>query len=169
MSETTIEKSVLTSAALALFDEAYRGPPSPNETWFADNEPDAGFLGVLGSIGAARASEPLTPGDPATLASHAGHLRFSLSLANRSAKGENAFAGADWKGSWAVRGVDEKAWAELVAALRKEYEDFRAVIASGGAWADETFLTGTLAIIAHGAWHLGAIRQGLGLVRSPKG
>ena len=27
---------------------------------------------------------------------------------------------------------------------------------------------GAIATIAHGAWHLGAIRQGLGLIRAPR-
>ncbi len=32
---------------------------------------------------------------------------------------------------------------------------------------DEQTLTGTIANLAHGAWHLGAIHQGLGLIHSP--
>ena len=168
MSDRVIEKAILSKAALTLFDEAYFGPRSASETWFVDNEEKCGFIGVLEGIDAAIASKPLTPGDPATVASHAGHLRFSLSLANRAAKGEDPYKSADWSQSWAIHSVDEMAWKKLVIDLRKEYEDFRTAITSDKVWDDENFLTGTLGLIAHGAWHLGAIRQGLGLIRSPR-
>jgi hypothetical protein len=168
MSESTIEKDALTKAALALYDEAYLEAPDPKGTWFTDNEPHNGFLGTIASVDAKRAGEPLSPADPISLASHVGHILFSLSLANRALRGENPYAGADWAGSWAERQPGEAEWKALVAGLRKEYEDFRVALATGKAWDDEETLTGTLGLIAHGAWHLGAIRQGLGLVRSPK-
>ena len=168
MDDAKIDAGLLTRAALALFDEGYKGPSDPKGTWFVDNEPDCGFLGVLASLDAQAACRPLTPGDPATVASHAGHLRFALSLANRAARGENPYGSVDWSKSWATHVVDEEAWKGLVSGLRLEYRDFREVIASGKLWQDEDLLTGTLGQIAHGAWHLGAIRQGLGLVSTPK-
>ncbi|HUW40109.1 MAG TPA: hypothetical protein VMV90_03810 [Rectinemataceae bacterium] len=168
MSDTKIDAALLTQAALTLFDEAYQGPSNANGTWFVDNEPDCGFLGSLAKVDAAAASKPLRPGDSATLASHAGHLRFSLSLANRAAKGENPYPTADWLKSWAEHEVNEKAWAELIAGLRAEYTAFREVIGSGAMWKDADSLTGTFGTIAHGAWHLGVIRQALGLVATPR-
>ncbi|MDP3178129.1 MAG: hypothetical protein Q8M76_09515 [Spirochaetaceae bacterium] len=167
MSEKKVQVEALTRAALALFDEAYLEAPNPRMTWFTDNEPRNGFLGTIGSLSAAEASRPLTPGDPLTVASHAAHLRFSLNLANRAVRGENAFEGAVWARSWEVRTVGEPEWKELIAALRAEYAAFREALASGEGWADETMMTGAFGLIAHGAWHLGAIRQGLGLVKAP--
>jgi hypothetical protein len=168
MTDTTIDQALLSRAAAALFEEAYFGPRSPEGTWFVDNEESAGFLGSLAALDAKAACRPLTPGDPATAASHANHLLYALSLANRAARGENPYKDADWAGSWATRSVDETEWKSLLAKLRKECEDFRAFLSSGAFWKDETSLTGALGQIAHGAWHLGAARQGLGLVRSPK-
>jgi hypothetical protein len=168
MDDLSRDGAAFKRAALALFDEAYFGPKDPRGTWFTDNEPGSGFIGVLEGLDAARASERFSADDPATIASHAGHLRFSLSLANRAAKGENPYAGADWAASWALREPDEAAWAELVSGLRAECLEFRRVFDPDFAWADETFLTGALAQIAHGAWHLGAIRQALGMIRMPR-
>jgi hypothetical protein len=167
MNGLMIDGAVLNRAALALYDEAYQGPSNAKGTWFVDNEPDCGVLGTLETLSLERATAPLSPEDPISVASHAAHLLFALSLANRAAKGENPYATAKWSESWAVTGLDAAAWRELVADLRKEYLAFRDFIASGKAWADETIMTGTLGVIAHGAWHLGAIRQGLELVRSP--
>jgi hypothetical protein len=169
MGGTTIEKKTLARAMAALLDEAYQEAPDPEGTWFTDNERASGFLGTLGTLSAAEASRPLTPGDPLSAASHAGHLRFALSLANRAMRGEDAYAGAKWARSWETRTVSEAEWKELLAGLRAEYEAVRAAFAAGDAWEDETILTGSLGLIAHGAWHLGAIRQGLGLVKAPAG
>jgi hypothetical protein len=167
MSENSIQRSALTEAALALYDEGYLGPPEPKGTWFTDNEPNCGLLGTIESLSAARASEPLSGGDPLTLASHVDHVRFALNLANRAAKGEHPYKDAKWARSWDTRKVGDAEWVALVGALRKEYADFRLVLAAGKAWDDPQFLTGALGLIAHGAWHLGAIRQALGLVKAP--
>jgi hypothetical protein len=167
MSENPIEKSVLTKAALSLYDEGYLGYPEPKGTWFTDNEPKCGLIGTIEGLGAADASRPLGGGDPLSLASHVDHVRFALNLANRAAKGEHPYKDANWARSWDTRKVDDAEWRALVAALRKEYEDFRLVLSAGKAWDDQQFLTGALGLIAHGAWHLGAIRQALGLIKAP--
>jgi hypothetical protein len=165
----SIQKSSLTKAVLALYDEAYLGSPDPKAgTWFTDNDPKNGFLGTIESLSSAEASRSTTPGDPLTIASHVAHLEFSLDLANRAARGENPYPGAEWARSWDQRVVSDAEWQRLVASLRSEYEAFRAYLASGANWDEQDFMTGTLGLIAHGAWHLGAIRQALGLVRAPK-
>ena len=35
---------------ITLFSEAYAGPPDPSSTWFIDNEPDSGILGIIGGV-----------------------------------------------------------------------------------------------------------------------
>ena len=151
MGNGTIAKEIIEKALLALFEEAYVGPPDPRGTWFADNEARGGFLGTIERLDAAAASRPLSAGEPLSVASHAGHIRYSLHLTNLAMRGGNPYPDADWKGSWARRVVGEAEWKELVAAISN----------------DEIIATGTLAALMHGAWHLGAIRQGLGLVTAP--
>jgi hypothetical protein len=155
-------------SALALFDEAYVDRVEGRGTWFIDNEPGSGMLGMLENVTASEASRSPTPGDPLTLASHVGHVRFALNLANRAAKGENPYQNADWASSWSARAVDDAGWKELVEGLRSEYTSLRRVIASGRAWEQEMFMTGVFGLIAHGAWHLGAMRQALGLIKASK-
>jgi hypothetical protein len=150
-----------------LITEAYEGPENPKMTWFVDNEAGSGFLGTVERLSAEGASRPLAAGDRMTPASHAAHLRFSLNLANRAFRGENVHASADWKSSWATGKVTEQEWQGLLADLRREYLSLKVAIASGLPWSDDMNLTGILSMLAHGAWHLGALRQGLGLVRAP--
>lgn len=171
MSESghTIREELLTRAAMALFEEAYVGPPDSTTTWFVDNEPMAGVIGVLQGIDASTATRAIEASSGLSLSSHVGHLRFALSLANRAARGENPYPGANWSESWRARIDDEAQWHGQLDALRLEYERFREALADGLLWKTEELLTMALAQIAHGAWHLGAIRQVLGRVVGPEG
>jgi len=160
-----IDSAQIKKILLALLAEAYDGPENPRMTWFVDNEPACGLLGTLEKLSAAEAGKPLDKVTGMSIASHAGHLRFSLNLANRALRGEDVHSTANWKDSWGYRTVDEPAWKDLLAGLRTEYANFRAAVASDLIWGNEMNLTGTFGQLAHGAWHLGAIRQALGLVR----
>ncbi len=165
--DTAIDRSALTKAALTLYQEAYYGPTDPKATWFADNLPDCGVLGTIASLSADEASRPLHRDEAPTVASHAAHLRFALNLANRAGRGEDAYAGAKWSTSWDTRSVTEAEWKDLLDGLNKEFADFKEILASGKAWESEESITGNFGVIAHGAWHLGAIRQALGFVKAP--
>lgn len=167
MGASTIDKGDLIQAVLSLFDEGSLGPAGPG-TWYIDNEPGSGLLGTLEALDAEEASRPLSPGEPLSAASHAEHMRFGLSLANRAAAGEDAYTGVSWARSWDTRRVDDAAWKALLAALRKEVETMRGSLQRADLWDDADFRTGLIASVAHLAWHLGALRQGLGLVKAPK-
>ncbi len=162
-----IDSEKLSRILVGLITEAYDGPENPGMTWFVDNEPACGVLGTLEKITAVEASTPFSAGDSAGAATHAGHLLFSLNLANRALRGEHVHATAVWKDSWTYGAVDETAWKALLASLRSEYEALRAAITAGLPWTDDMNFTGIIGQLAHGAWHLGAIRQGLGLVHTP--
>ena len=157
MTGTTIDRDAWVRALLALFDEGFRGAAGGG-TWYVDNDPKCGLLGTLAGLSAEAASRPLAPGDPLTAASHADHVRFALSLANRASRGENPYPTADWAASWAVRSVTEEEWAGLVAALESEIRDLRRFIETGKPLEEEMFATGIFGLVAHTAWHLGALR-----------
>jgi hypothetical protein len=159
MADGTIDQQSFINAVRTLMHEAYVGPEHPERTWFVDNERDAGFLGLLDRVSAEQASRVVGYPDAASIASHANHIRFALNLVNRAARGEDAFSDADWTGSWNVVAVGELEWARLRAAVRSEYEALVATLETGPQWADPVMMTGAMAVIAHGAWHLGGLRQ----------
>jgi hypothetical protein len=152
-------ETMLRETLLELFSEAYTGP-THDYTWFIDNAPGSGLFGTLSSLSAKQASQEGPSG--ATIAAHAEHLRWSLELANRYARGEQPQA--DWQESWTVKAVDAEAWQRLRGELRREYETLYAALAKQEDFADRQMLTGVLALIPHAAYHLGAIRQLRGLV-----
>jgi hypothetical protein len=94
-----------------------------------------------------------------TIASHADHLNFGLSLLNRWAAGEeNPFAGADWNASWKRTTVTDAEWRTQRAALRDQAERWKKAVAARTDW-DNISASGALSSAAHTAYHLGAIRQ----------
>jgi len=158
MDDLTREK--LNLAILTLLREAYVGPPEEGKgTWFTDGNPDSGLLGALEKVSAARASRKPEGKDSDTIAAHANHVRYALELANRAYRGENAYANADWKGSWAVQKVTADEWTALKSALKEEYQKLEDVIKKGVPLDVPAVLTGTLSLVAHGAWHLGVLWQ----------
>jgi len=57
-----------------------------------------------------------------------------------------------------VRTVTASEWDDLRGALRREFEPLRQVMRSQTDL-PEQYVTSGIAIVAHGAYHLGAIRQ----------
>jgi len=155
-----------TSPALGrLFSELVDGTRRPSDA-FVLNSGDAGLLRSLEKLSAADASKSTNEG--ATIAAHAQHVRFGLSLMNRWAReGGNPFADARWDEAWKVSAVDDEAWTEIRAGLEDEAHRWLEVLQSPRE-VSAIELTGMIGSIAHLAYHLGAIRQINKTVRGPK-
>ncbi|MEI6309009.1 MAG: DinB family protein [bacterium] len=148
----------LTNVLRVLLEEVYAGPPDPRATWITSNELNSGIIGTLDLIPFDLALQLPGPGMN-SIATHAAHLLFSLRLACRAMKGENAYANADWKESWRISVVDDGSWQELRSDLRRVHTDLLDSLRGNLPWEDEDFLKGVIALVGHGAYHLGAIRQ----------
>jgi len=155
-----------TSRSLArLFSELVDGAPAGGAA-FMLNSGDIGLLRSIEKIPAADASRAANGG--ATIAAHAQHLRYGLSLMNRWAtEGGNPFADAKWDEAWKTSVVDEGAWREIREGLRSEAERWLKTLASPREVAEVEFM-GMAASIAHLAYHLGAIRQISKETRGPR-
>jgi hypothetical protein len=130
------------------------------------NTGDVGLLRSLDKLSASDASESVNGG--ATIAAHAQHLRYGLSLMNRWAtEGGNPFADATWDAAWKTASVDARAWDEIRHGLREEAHRWRKALGEPRE-AGEFQLTGILGSIAHLAYHLGAIRQITKSARGPR-
>ena len=145
------------SAALVrLFSELVSGPTTDGGA-FILNSGDVGLLRSLAKISADEASHSVNGG--ATIAAHAQHVRYGLSLMNRWAMhGGDPFADATWDAAWKISRVDEGAWAEICSGLRDETHRWLTTLRTPRSVSDVEF-TGIVASIAHLAYHLGAIRQ----------
>jgi hypothetical protein len=144
----------LAKTLATLFSELVEGAPSSGA--YMLNAGDQGLLRSLDKLSAAAASS-LTP-TGSSVAAHADHLRYGLSLMNRWSAGENPFKTADWKASWKKTVVSEQDWATLRAELRTEAARWLNALRTPRE-VREIELNGMVGSIAHLAYHLGAIRQ----------
>jgi len=148
--------SVFQRAVSNMLTELFDGPPGQEA--YVLNTGDPGLLRQLDTIDAAAASRRPMPGKT-TIAAHADHLHYGLSILNRWAAGDaNAWAGADWNGSWQRGTVTDEQWRSLRDGLRREAETWRKVVAERTDW-DDVAAAAALSTAAHTAYHLGAIRQ----------
>ena len=149
----------------SLFSELVDGAPGGGNA-FILNSGDAGLLRSLDRVSAAEAS--LASREGATIAAHAQHVRYGLSLMNRWAReGGNPFADATWDAAWKISSVSAVEWQEIRDGLRAEAHRWLETLATPRE-ASDVELTGMVASIGHLAYHLGAIRQISKEARGPK-
>ena len=124
---------------------------------FVLNTGDIGLLRSLEALSAADASRSVNGG--ATVAAHAQHVRYGLSLMNRwAAEGGDPFADARWDDAWKISTVGEAEWTEINSGLGEEARRWLDVLKTPRD-VSGVELTGMMASVAHLAYHLGAIRQ----------
>ena len=148
-----------------LFAELVEGPPQRGGA-FMLNSGDAGLLRSLDRLSAPEASQSTNGG--ATIAAHAQHVRYGLSLMNQWAiEGGDPFANARWDEAWKTSSVDDAQWQDIKTGLRAESERWLSVLGSPRD-VGHIELAGMLGSVAHLAYHLGAIRQINKETRGPK-
>jgi hypothetical protein len=111
---------------------------------------NSGDIGLLRSLDTLRASDvSLAVNDGATIAAHAQHLRYGLSLMNRWAtEGGNPFADATWDEAWSLADVDARQWDEIRRGLRDEARRWLDTLGSARTLTGIE-LTGMIGSIAH--------------------
>ena len=155
----------LNSALATLFSELTEGANASGGA-FILNSGDAGLLRSLEALPTADASRSLAGG--ATVAAHAQHLRYGLSLMNRwSREGGNPFADATWDEAWKTTVVTDAEWTEIRNGLGDEIRRWKEAL---GAPREVSVveLCGLIGSVAHLAYHLGAIRQIAPNARGPR-
>ena len=148
----------------ALFAELVDGAASDGGA-FVLNSGDIGLLRSLAGLSASDASTSVAGG--ASVAAHATHLSYGLSLMNRWAReGGNPFADARWDQAWATTDVSARQWEDIQSELSREARDWLAVLGTPRD-VSAVELQGMIASVVHLAYHLGAIRQVARTARGP--
>jgi hypothetical protein len=148
-----------------LFSELVDGVTS-GRGGFMLNTGDIGMLKSLEKLSAEDASRSTSGG--ATIAAHAQHVRYGLSLMNLwGSEGGNPFANAKWDEAWKISSVSDAEWKEIRAGLADEAHRWLDVLKTPREVAGIEY-TGLVSSIAHLAYHLGAIRQIDKAARGPR-
>ena len=158
--------SEITRSLTTLFSELVDGAKGAPGSAFVLNSGDVGLLASLDKLSATDASRSVHGG--ATIAAHAQHTRYGLSLLNRwASEGGNPFADAKWDEAWKTSTVNDGEWAEIRAGLRDESHRWLQVIGSPRD-VSTVELSGMIGEIVHVAYHLGAMRQIAASARGPR-
>ena len=160
-----IDTRDISQSLTTLFSELIDGASAPGGA-FILNSGDAGLLRSLDKLTAAQASRAIDGG--ASIAAHAEHLSYGLSLMNRwAAEGGDPFSDATWDVAWKTTTVDEREWTSIRERLRDAAHRWLEALTIPRR-AHPAELNGMIGSIAHLAYHLGAIRQLAAGARGPR-
>lgn len=148
-----IPPTAFTTALSDLLVETFESPPRPGSAYL---DQGAGLFDTLADVSAERASRPAFPG-ATTIAQQVAHVRFYFEVLQRYLSG-TLEGKADWDGSWRTVEVDAAAWDDLRDGLREDYRAVREGLERTPSWGERE-MGGAMAVLAHTAYHLGALRQ----------
>ncbi|WP_077604370.1 hypothetical protein [Oceanobacillus sojae] len=148
----------LRNAMETMIKETFEGPPGEG-SMFTESRPNSGLFGSLNQL---TANEASTAVNGTTIAAHADHTRFYLWGTNVILK-DGKQPEMDWGESWKINLVDEKRWNQIQEELRHEYVTFLERL-NTIEWSEPPTKE-VLGSLAHSAYHLGAIRQMLKVIK----
>lgn len=118
---------------------------------------------TLATITAAEASQPLSA-QCSSIAAQVFHIRYYLDVALAYMRGQPP-ANVDWPASWQVTAVSPAEWDALRQRLHETYQQVRSCLQQAQTWDSNDGRSGALMMVIHTAYHLGEIRQALGVLR----
>ena len=138
-------------AAAFLLRETFEGSPAGQPSAFLDR--GIGMFNTLAGVSAAAASQEFAG---TTIAAQTEHAKFYLDRLCEYINGSTEKV--NWEDSWLIENVNDAEWEALQASVRKAYENTLICLAAERPWA-EAQVGMAMGMIAHSAYHLGAIRQ----------
>ena len=150
-----ITQQDFTKNLIALLKETFEGPSPISGSSYLEN--GAGLFQTLDVLTAEAASHAPYAGAP-TIAAHCAHLAYYVRVNHDYAMGREQHV--DWQSSWRLQQVGDQEWEELKNSVRREYgaliETLESLETCGAREVGEI-----MPIVAHTAYHLGAIRHAL--------
>lgn len=148
----TIQTEDFLKDLLVIIHETFEGSVEGQGSMYLDH--GIGLLPTIAEISAETASKRVYG---TTAAAQAEHAKFYLDRLVEYMEGRGKEK-VDWEQSWLIETVNDKEWDALRNAVNESYESVLRSIAAIEKW-DQNNIGDTIAIVAHTAYHLGAIRQ----------
>lgn len=136
---------------LLVLRETFEGSPGGEGSIYLDR--GIGVLPTLEVISSEQASREL---DGTTIAAHTEHLKFYIDRLVEFIEGRTA--PVNWEDSWLIETVNEDEWTALRSSVERSYRSATERLAAVAEWKPDR-IGEAIAIIAHSAYHFGAIRQ----------
>lgn len=154
-------------ALIEQYSETFEGEVQPDRCWITDGQRKSGVWSLIEGLMADQAFAPPAPG-ARSIAAHVRHLRLTLDRTLERFQGDTL---PPWDGVASFRVLDSTpgGWGSLKCELRQSYLAVLAFLQEHRGKTIQEWPPGNLAklaaMIAHNAYHLGAIRQMATLVR----
>jgi len=159
MTTPTLDTAVFRTAFLGILRELFE----PFEGRHDVLDAGTSLFETLRDITPDEANIPVS-GQSASLAAQVQHTAFYVD-AIRQGLATNWTNSADWNASWQIEPVDAATWQALIDRLHAAYAWSGDFAADTSDW-NEITIGVAFALVAHAAYHLGEIRQGIGVIRS---
>jgi hypothetical protein len=150
---TPIVQTQLAKEFLQLLRETFEGPGPTGPSAYLDE--GTGLFQTIDYISAEIASTSART-DGSTVVAHVEHIRFYVAVHYKLLLG--ARDKIDWDESWRIKTVTAAQWNVLRQDLVKTYRTVTDHLRTVNNWGEDD-MSIAMAIVAHTAYHLGAIRQ----------
>ena len=134
-----------------LLRETFEGSPGGQASVYLDR--GVGIFATLGDISADAASADFYG---TTVAAQTEHAKFYLDRMCEFINGRTETV--NWDASWLIDEVNDAEWEALRQSVRRSYENTLVCLAAVPDWSGER-VGMAIGMVAHTAYHLGAIRQ----------
>jgi hypothetical protein len=147
----SIPEKLFVEGVAYLLRETFEGTPEGQPSVYLDR--GVGIFNTLDGLSAEAASKEI---HGTTAAAQTEHAKFYLDRLCEFINGRTDRV--NWEDSWLIETVNDEEWAALRSTVKGSYEDVLRCIAAAENW-NEANLHMALGMVAHTAYHLGAIRQ----------
>jgi len=151
MDTNFIAKDDFLKDVLLILRETFEGSPEGQGSAYLDRR--IGIFPMLENLSAEQVSREI---NETTIAAQTEHAKFYLDRLCEFMNGRTE--PVNWEQSWLIETVNDAEWNALREAVRKSYENVLRTFAEIETWNQDN-IGDAIAIIAHTAYHLGAIRQ----------
>jgi hypothetical protein len=148
----SIAQKDFTNNLFTLLKEFFESPPTSGAACL---DQKTGLFDTLETLTSAQVSRRVN--DAPSIAAHCEHTRFYIDVLMGGLQGKE-YGKIDWKESWLLQTVSEEEWQTLKDKLKGQYKELMGLLESFNIW-DDYKVGDPMAILAHTAYHLGAIRQ----------
>lgn len=143
--------TVFVESIAYLLRETFEGSPEGQPSAYLDR--GIGFFSTLAGIDAETASKEF---HGTTIAAQTEHAKFYLDRLCEFINGRTERV--NWEDSWLIETVNASEWNALRESVRRAYENALHCLAEERQWT-EIQAGMAIGLVAHSAYHLGAIRQ----------
>ena len=146
-----IEQDYFVKSLAYLLHETFEGSPEGQGSAYLDQ--GAGVLSTLEKLSAEQVSQAV---NGTSIAAQTEHAKFYLDRLCEFINGRTERV--NWEDSWLIEDVNAKEWDALRGGVRKSYENALRCFAENQNWSEDN-VGMAMGMLAHTAYHLGAIRQ----------